>query len=74
VATVARKVCDLDGREDGVQTISLSVGSGSTKELDLCERCVGSVKLTVALDKAHRPVTGKSPKRFAKTDLPPQPS
>lgn len=73
MATVARKVCDIDSRDDGVVEVTIKVGGAPARVVDLCERCMGSTKFSTVLDKSHRPKTGKSPKRFAKTDLPPQP-
>ena len=73
MATIQRKVCDVDQREDDVQTVVATVGS-VTRELDVCKRCLRDLSIAYVIENGGKPrPTNRASKRtFVKTHIPPQ--
>ena len=71
MATITRRVCDIDHREEDVQEVHIRVGNRHGS-VDLCDKCRRSVAVQTAFEATHAPAR-KTPKGFVKTVLPPQP-
>ena len=71
MATVTRKICDIDQRDEDVASVLIEVdGKGGT--VDMCAKCRGSVPIEDAAKRGKKQVRRRRD-AFVKIDLPPQP-
>ena len=70
MATVTRQICDLCGKEDGVEQVNISRGESYVG--DICQRC-WDTRLGKLVEALRRTRSKRPAARFKKTPLPPQP-
>ena len=71
MATVTRKICDVDQRDEDVVSVLIEVdGKGGT--VDMCAKCLASIPVGEAAKRGEKQIRRRRD-GFVKVELPPQP-
>jgi len=68
MAEVVRRICDIDGKDDGVLPVSVTVGR-RTRVMDVCKRCYRSVTVSQVMETGGTRSSHEGHKRFKKTEI-----